>query len=472
LKSLHALTVAAVCAAAPCFAESYKINMHIEPAAGTGLSPGFFVSGAALKIDLGLLAIGPVNPQVEGFGLGTSDVSKLEQGSLYGAGLGLRWRILNDRKGYFFNPGGPRGNIWGNLWLDAHLAIANGNGTPRVGFDVALGDELSLIEGLQVGPFIKYAYLRDSLLVFGLSFSVGWPYEVPPDSDPDGDGIKGAADKCPDQPEDKDGFEDEDGCPDPDNDKDGIPDEKDKCPNVAEDKDGFQDEDGCPEADNDGDGIPDVKDKCPNDPEDHDGFQDEDGCPDPDNDGDGIPDAVDKCPDQPEDKDGFQDEDGCPDPDNDGDGIPDVKDKCPNEPETYNGIEDEDGCPEKEADVYVTKEKIEITQQIFFDTDKATIKPESNKLLDDIADVLKKFTHVKRIRIEGHTDDVHDDAYNMKLSQKRAESVRDALTKRGIEKARLDVQGFGETRPLINEKTDAARAKNRRVEFVIVEQGG
>ncbi|HEX3698978.1 MAG TPA: OmpA family protein [Polyangia bacterium] len=99
-------------------------------------------------------------------------------------------------------------------------------------------------------------------------------------SDPDGDGIAGAADKCPDLAEDKDGFEDEDGCPDPDNDKDGIPDLRDKCPNLPEDKDGFEDEDGCPDPDNDNDGIPDIKDKCPNQPETKNGFQDDDGCPD------------------------------------------------------------------------------------------------------------------------------------------------------------------------------------------------
>ena len=66
--------------------------------------------------------------------------------------------------------------------------------------------------------------------------------------DRDGDGIKDDVDKCPDDPEDFDNFEDEDGCPDPDNDRDGIPDVDDKCPNIPEDKDGFQDEDGCPEG--------------------------------------------------------------------------------------------------------------------------------------------------------------------------------------------------------------------------------
>jgi OOP family OmpA-OmpF porin len=100
------------------------------------------------------------------------------------------------------------------------------------------------------------------------------------DDDPDRDGIHGAADKCPNDPEDKDGFEDADGCPDLDNDKDGIPDAQDKCPNEAEDKDGFQDADGCPDLDNDQDGIPDAQDKCPNEAETMNGFQDADGCPD------------------------------------------------------------------------------------------------------------------------------------------------------------------------------------------------
>ncbi|HMG54638.1 MAG TPA: thrombospondin type 3 repeat-containing protein, partial [Kofleriaceae bacterium] len=126
------------------------------------------------------------------------------------------------------------------------------------------------------------------------------PEPVKIDGDADGDGIRDSVDKCPNEPEDKDMFEDDDGCPDPDNDHDGIPDALDKCPLDPEDKDGFQDDDGCPDKDNDGDGIPDTLDKCPNEPEDKDLFEDEDGCPDPDNDHDGIPDALDKCPNAPE----------------------------------------------------------------------------------------------------------------------------------------------------------------------------
>ncbi len=86
---------------------------------------------------------------------------------------------------------------------------------------------------------------------------------VQSDGDRDGDGILDSKDVCPDLPEDKDGFQDDDGCPDYDNDNDGIPDNKDNCVNDAEDKDGFQDEDGCPDPDNDGDGVLDVRDRCP-----------------------------------------------------------------------------------------------------------------------------------------------------------------------------------------------------------------
>jgi OOP family OmpA-OmpF porin len=102
----------------------------------------------------------------------------------------------------------------------------------------------------------------------------------PPNPDPDGDGIVGKSDKCPEVAEDKDGFEDDDGCPEADNDGDGIPDAQDKCPNKAETKNGIDDEDGCPEEDTDGDGILGSRDKCPDQPETKNNYKDDDGCPD------------------------------------------------------------------------------------------------------------------------------------------------------------------------------------------------
>ena len=168
--------------------------------------------------------------------------------------------------------------------------------------------------------------------------------------DVDADGIDDRIDRCVDEPEDMDGFQDEDGCPETDNDEDGFPDSSDRCPNDAEDRDNYQDDDGCPDNDNDGDGVRDGYDSCPNEPEDMDGDRDDDGCPDNDTDGDNIPDAVDRCPNEMEDTDGFEDEDGCPEADNDQDCVPDEQDQCSEQPEDFDGFEDDDGCPDDDND--------------------------------------------------------------------------------------------------------------------------
>lgn len=181
------------------------------------------------------------------------------------------------------------------------------------------------------------------------SISVGLARQFPlGGSDRDGDGVPDRRDRCPESPEDLDGWQDADGCPDPDNDMDGIPDVSDGAPTQPEDHDGYRDHDGIPDPDNDGDGIPDHEDLCPDEPEDFDGKNDRDGCPDDfmDSDGDGVEDDEDGCPESAEDHDGFEDEDGCPDEDNDLDGIPDVEDDCPDEAEDYDGDRDDDGCPD------------------------------------------------------------------------------------------------------------------------------
>jgi len=302
---------------------------------------------------------------------------------------------------------------------------------------------------------------------------IGFIFE-PSIGDRDGDGIKDDIDKCPDDPEDHDDFEDEDGCPDPDNDRDGILDKDDKCPNEPETKNGFEDEDGCPDKldlDRDGDGIPDSVDKCPDDPEDKDGFEDQDGCPDPDNDKDGIPDVDDLCPNDPEDKDGFEDQDGCPDPDNDKDRILDKDDKCPNEPETYNGFEDEDGCPDK-GRVLIRRGKLEILEKIYFETAKAIIKPISFPILNAVAATLKGNNQIKLIEVQGHADERGDDDYNMRLTEDRSQAVKQYLIEHGVEADRLQAHGYGETKPVCAQHSEACWSKNRRVEFVILRQEG
>ncbi len=216
--------------------------------------------------------------------------------------------------------------------------------------------------------------------------------------------------------------------------------------------------------DTDRDGLFDDEDGCPTDPEDKDGFQDADGCPDPDNDNDGINDELDRCPLEPEDKDGFEDADGCPEPDNDQDKILDPKDKCPNE---Y--AETDDGCPKKYQLVVVTAQKIELKQTIFFDFNKATIKSVSFPLLNEVALALKDHPTI-RVRVEGHTDSRGGDKFNQRLSQSRAESVRAYLVRQGISPDRMEPRGYGESVPIADNRTDAGRAQNRRVEFIIISQ--
>ncbi|MDQ3364406.1 MAG: OmpA family protein [Myxococcota bacterium] len=264
--------------------------------------------------------------------------------------------------------------------------------------------------------------------------------------------------------------------PDLDPDRDGIVGDLDKCPTDPEDMDGFQDDDGCPDLDNDGDGVPDGSDKCPMEPEDKDSFQDDDGCPDLDNDGDGIPDAADQCPNEAEDKDGFQDEDGCPDPDNDQDGVLDAQDKCPDQAETKNGFQDEDGCPDEIP--AQLKKFTGVIQGINFRVNSADLLATSNRQLDKAVAVLKEFPDLK-LEIQGHTDDQPIKAGgkfadNLELSQARAESVTAYFTAKGIEASRLTARGYGDTVPVVVQtglkggKLKAARAKNRRVEFKLV----
>jgi hypothetical protein len=180
---------------------------------------------------------------------------------------------------------------------DALDLVAESYGTYVLGGDSAEEQKLSmeLLGGVKL--FIEknsFLMLGGGSRAFSTGFEaadvrmvIGFVYE-PSIGDRDGDGYKDDVDQCPDEPEDFDGFKDEDGCPDPDNDNDGILDVDDRCPNIPEDRDGDQDEDGCPEGkkdgDRDGDGIPDSRDKCPDVPEDRDGFEDQDGCPEEDND--------------------------------------------------------------------------------------------------------------------------------------------------------------------------------------------
>jgi outer membrane protein OmpA-like peptidoglycan-associated protein len=296
----------------------------------------------------------------------------------------------------------------------------------------------------------------DARVMLGVRLTRGGGHEPPKpvELDRDHDGILDAADQCPTDPEDKDNFEDHDGCPDPDNDKDGVLDAADSCtldPGIAELK-------GCPAKDSDTDGLADHLDQCPTDPEDMDSFQDADGCPDPDNDKDGVLDPADGCPMEA----GPETNKGCPEPDNDSDTVIDRLDNCP----TEKGLPENAGCPKQQL-VKITEDKLEILESVYFKLNKAIIEKRSYALLDNVAAVLSSHPTLV-IQVEGHTDGQGNDAYNLALSQRRARSVADYLVQQGIDKARLQPRGFGETVPIADNQTKDDRAQNRRVVFTII----
>jgi outer membrane protein OmpA-like peptidoglycan-associated protein len=247
-----------------------------------------------------------------------------------------------------------------------------------------------------------------------------------------------------------------------DSDGDGLLDANDRCPMRPEDKDAFEDGDGCPDLDDDKDGVLDERDACRLEPEDRDAFEDDNGCPDPDNDGDAILDANDGCPLEPEDKDGFQDADGCAEPDNDKDAMLDVDDACPADP----GPRESKGCPGVRIDI--EQGKLSILDRVEFETNKDVILAQSEPLLGEVEATLSANPQLERVRIEGHTDDVGKDAKNLDLSKRRARSVARWLVKHGISIERLEAFGCGETRPLGGNDTEEGRQQNRRVEFHIL----
>jgi OOP family OmpA-OmpF porin len=231
-----------------------------------------------------------------------------------------------------------------------------------------------------------------------------------------------------------------------DTDKDGIIDADDKCPTVP----GLAKYQGCPVPDTDNDGLNDEEDKCPT----VSGLARYQGCPIPDTDKDGINDEEDKCPTVA----GLARYQGCPLSDTDNDGVPDEEDKCPTVP----GTKENNGCPEIKQEVI--KKVDYAANNIYFATGKYVLLAKSFKGLDDVAKILKDDLQLS-MSIDGHTDNVGSDASNQKLSENRANAVKNYLVKKGIDAGRLNVTGHGEGEPIADNKTAAGRQKNRRVEL-------
>lgn len=307
--------------------------------------------------------------------------------------------------------------------------------------------------------------LRDNLqLSGGLFLILGEGKETPPPvTDTDGDGVPDNQDLCPTvagivglngcPDKDGDGVTDrDDECPDvagvaalngcPDTDGDGIADKDDECPNEA----GTADRNGCPVRDADGDGVEDENDDCPNEA----GTAALRGCPD--GDGDGVADKNDDCPNEA----GTAAANGCPD--NDNDGVINSQDKCPDTP----GPASNAGCPEiKQED----KEVLQFaTQAVQFRTARATLTNASFEVLDQVADILNKYPDYK-LRIGGHTDSVGSSSKNQTLSEKRAKACYDYILSKGIDASRVSYAGYGESKPIGDNRYKAGRDQNRRVEF-------
>lgn len=266
--------------------------------------------------------------------------------------------------------------------------------------------------------------------------------------DSDKDGVPDKTDTCPGTPTGV--TVDEVGCP-IDTDKDGVSDYTDRCPNTAA---GVRvNAEGCP-LDSDGDGVTDDKDRCADTPR---GEQvDANGCPLPkDGDNDGVTDDKDRCPATPA---GVQvDANGCP-LDTDGDGVTDDKDRCPG---TAAGTQvDATGCPI----VFRENRPTVVLEGVTFATGKADLTDASKAILLTVAQALAGNPDVK-VEVGGHTDNTGSRATNTRLSQARAESVRNFLVQNGVNPDNITAKGYGPDQPVGSNRTAAGRAQNRRVEL-------
>jgi outer membrane protein OmpA-like peptidoglycan-associated protein len=267
--------------------------------------------------------------------------------------------------------------------------------------------------------------------------------------DTDGDGVDDAVDACPNYA----GPASRAGCPVRDVDEDGVEDARDACPRQP----GPPERKGCPLADEDHDGVADAQDKCPQEA----GSRERRGCPMRDDDHDGVLDDRDECPREP----GLAELRGCPARDSDGDTVADHLDNCPREPGPAANM----GCTAKAPQaVILRKDRLQLLERVYFEGNTATLQRRSLPLLDNVARVLLAHPELRRIRVEGHTDDRDGAEASRQHSQARAEAVRAYLVSQGIPPERLEARGLGQDQPLESNTTALGRAANRRIELVLV----
>lgn len=337
-------------------------------------------------------------------------------------------------------------------------ALAGLHGTLRSG--------LVLGAGVGGGLFVGEGAAIDTRFLALVGYAWQRPEGDEGPGDRDADGVLDADDACPNEPAGPRPDPARRGCPRHDRDRDTVDDANDQCPDLARGDDPDPERPGCPRDDRDGDGVRDRDDLCPLEPAGERADRAHRGCPLLDGDRDGFPDGDDECPleaagDHPD-----HDHRGCPDGDIDDDRVPNAQDACPEEPGPRSDDPRTSGCPR----VHIRGERIVILQQPRFATGRAVILPESFALLGEVAAVLEAHPEITRVEVAGHTDDVDDALRNLPLSHARARMVMEWLIAHGIAAARLSAQGYGESRPVVDNTTARGRAMNRRVEFVILER--
>jgi len=365
-------------------------------------------------------------------------VNKLD---LFNPFLNLRLKLSDESKNlrpYIF--AGP-----GYLW---------DNSTSAVNFDLGLGAKYYMSPSTAFYMEAGYIHGLESTTISGVtgreSFwkaTVGLEFDFGKAKDSDMDGVSDNKDKCPDTPAGV--AVDANGCP-LDTDGDGVADYMDDCPTIA----GLTSLKGCPDAD--GDGVADKDDKCPDTPK---GWKvDATGCP-LDKDEDGVADAIDKCPDTPAGID--VDKNGCP-VDTDGDGVPDYLDQCP----TVAGPKENKGCPIIEKAAEVSPEMT--IEPVYFEYDKSNILQVEKAKIEKLVKLLKANDNYS-VDMTGNADSKGTEEYNMKLSERRIDSVVKAITSSGVKAVRISKEkSLGESNPAATNDTEEGRALNRRVEFEVI----
>lgn len=346
----------------------------------------------------------------------------------------------------------------------------------RVGWtslEALLGVQYNIARIIQLGIAGGVGALRepgtpDGRVLLRLAYA---PMGAPPPRDRDRDGIPDAQDACPEEAGVRTGSPATNGCPAAppapvDRDGDGVPDAQDLCPGEPAGSRPDPQKPGCPLRDSDGDGVFDSEDQCPGSPAGAHPDPQRPGCPDKDSDQDGIYDGQDVCKEVPSGLNPDPQKPGCPMPDRDRDQIPDGTDACPDKAGSPSPDPRRNGCP---GLVEVKAGQIVILQQVFFATGKDEILKKSFPLLDSIVHTLRTIQAIKKIEIEGHTDNKGAADKNIDLSARRARSVQKYLIDHGIAAERLVANGYGPNRPIADNGTEKGRAKNRRVDFRIID---